>query len=292
MGVFNGLDDLEFTHRRFSRSELIGYPEMLAFIGDSVVKDVGGFGVVLKQVSLLVFADVIVPPIVNSLHVFFSKTALCAHRDVVDGLRGSAIALDCHITVVVFPCSGTGVVNREFGELFLQLSDFCVFTLCNMCAIFRHDRNDLVKVKTTSRLWGVGQSHANIAVWHRSNSYLRRTSPLEIRGVGSVRCSELRSVILDSTILRYDLLQGDLGASGKFLGSLHHVTIKRNIQSVGSIECIVRRINSHLNGEFRSIRETLWACRSRIQHFLQLKSTTIYTSDGASSILFKFRNCG
>ena len=62
VGVFNGLDDLEFTHRRFSRSELIGYPEMLAFIGDSVVKDVGGFGVVLKQVSLLVFADVIVPP--------------------------------------------------------------------------------------------------------------------------------------------------------------------------------------------------------------------------------------
>ncbi len=53
MGVFNGLDDLEFTHRRFSRSELIGYPEMLAFIGDSVVKDVGGFGVVLKQGSLL-----------------------------------------------------------------------------------------------------------------------------------------------------------------------------------------------------------------------------------------------
>ena len=165
VGVFNGLDDLEFTHRRFSRSELIGYPEMLAFIGDSVVKDVGGFGVVLKQVSLLVFADVIVPPIVNSLHVVFSKATLCAHRDVVDRFRGSAIALDCHITVVVFPCSGTGVVNREFGELFLQLSDFCVFTLCNLCAIFRHDRNDLVKVKTTSRrLWGVGQSHANIAV--------------------------------------------------------------------------------------------------------------------------------
>ena len=172
MRILNSLNNLELTHWVFSRNELIGHPKVLALIGDSVVKDIGGFGAGWKHIPMVVFANMIVPSVANSLHVFFNKTTLRAHRDVADGLRWSAIALNFHFTVVVFVPSSTGVVNREFGEPFLQLSDFCVFTLCDVRAIFRHDRDGLVKEKTTS-WWGKGvsQGHTDVAVFDRGESY-------------------------------------------------------------------------------------------------------------------------